>query len=144
MHAAGYLTGAYGCYDLIHALLDGGVVDLGWQCAAWSYGKLDPRAVLYQDQYKGSYDVDEIMAPFYGAWTPTGPQETAMTEDDRAYVKDLVQNNTRALEAFCKNLVQNNTKLVLASLPAGKTEFSKADIESALNQALDGATIDTK
>lgn len=77
LHAAGYRSGAYGNYDLIKALLDAGIVDYGWQAVAWSYGHEDPRAVLLQDKYLGSYDVDEQRAKDLGAWTPTGPQTPA-------------------------------------------------------------------
>jgi hypothetical protein len=77
VHAGtGYLVGAYGDATVITALLQAGVIDLGWQTVAWSYGARvrDPRAALLQDQFNGSYDVDEITNPYYGGWTPHGPQ----------------------------------------------------------------------
>lgn len=80
LHAAGYLSGAYGDYDLIRALLDSGLVDMAWQCAAWSYGKTDHRDRLLQDVYAKSYDVDQIENDYYGGWTPTGAQEAPVTE----------------------------------------------------------------
>jgi hypothetical protein len=76
VRAAGFLSGAYGDADLITALLQGGLIDLGWQTVAWSYGARvrDSRAALLQDQFTPGYDVDEITAAFYGGWMPSGAQ----------------------------------------------------------------------
>lgn len=79
----GILVGAYGDNLVVGHLLGAGVIDLGWQTASWSGTSRDRdvRAVLYQDHFTAGYDVDEIEQPFYGAWTPSGPQPNP-TEDD--------------------------------------------------------------
>lgn len=77
LHAAGYLAGLYGDYDLIVRALS--IVDFGWQTAAWSFHKRDTKAVLYQDEFTQSFDVDELQSTYYGAWTPEGAQTMEVT-----------------------------------------------------------------
>lgn len=74
MRGEGFLSAAYADYDVLVALFQAGLIDVGWQTVAWSYGKRDPKAALLQDTFTQAYDKDEILAPFYGAWTPTGAQ----------------------------------------------------------------------
>lgn len=95
---AGYLVGAYGDKDVIAALLNAKLIDLGWQTAAWSYGARDARAVLFQDRFTQGYDVNEIEHPFYGGWTPHGAQ-TNPTEDPLAGIttNDIANADWHAL-----------------------------------------------
>jgi hypothetical protein len=42
------IVSAYGGYDVIKFLFDEGLIKIGWQTKAWSQGRKDPRASLYQ------------------------------------------------------------------------------------------------
>lgn len=75
LHAAGFLSGAYGDYDVGVALLKARLIDLFWQTVAWSDGKRVVNAVLLQDTFTNGYDKDELLQSFIGAWTPSGPQK---------------------------------------------------------------------
>lgn len=77
--------------------------------------------------------------------------ELVLDDDTRTWLKTLAQNQTQAIIAAVKATNQNVTKqaaalktAVLAALPAGQASYTKADLETALTSALDGATIHTE
>lgn len=126
MRPAGYLIGAYGDKDLLTALLDHKLIDFAWLTTAWSYGAKDARAVLYQDQFHSGFDVDEVEHPYYGAWTPTGPQEEYVPLTDADVVKiwthDLA-NGAPVAEAYAVIVnIQKALAEVLAEVAAIKSK----------------------
>lgn len=76
--AGHYAVGAYGSYDVVAHLLAKGLAKFGWQTLAWSNGKRDPGAVVYQDGaswFHGSADEDLVTGPV-GSWKQTAPTPT--------------------------------------------------------------------
>lgn len=73
-------TGAYGGYGVIKALFDRNLIVFGWQTYAWSNGKLDSRAQLYQYEFYDKktrkhlefehiqVDYDEANHDYFGQW----------------------------------------------------------------------------
>jgi hypothetical protein len=66
-------TGAYGGVNVIKALFDKKLITYGWQTAAWSDGKWDPRAQL--QQYSNDHtiagaavDYDRALSVDFGQW----------------------------------------------------------------------------
>lgn len=59
-------TGAYGGYTTIKALFDSHLIRYGWQTSAWSGGRLDGRAQLYQYLNGSAFDYDRALAADYG------------------------------------------------------------------------------
>lgn len=73
VHAAHFRIGSYGSYRIVEDMLSRRLVDLGWQTAAWSGGKVSSKAALYQNartvRIDGtSVDVDAIRLADYGGW----------------------------------------------------------------------------
>jgi hypothetical protein len=67
-------AGAYGGYEPIKRLLDGGKIAWAWQTYAWSAGRWEPRAQLRQVHNSvvvagGECDIDEAHADDFGQWT---------------------------------------------------------------------------
>jgi hypothetical protein len=70
-HGGYYKVGAYGSYDLVTHLHAAGLIDKGWQTLAWSGGRRDPWAVIYQNgqqRYGGAADVNEVTSTDIGSW----------------------------------------------------------------------------
>jgi hypothetical protein len=68
-------VGGYGGFKVIKYLLDHGLITYGWQTAAWSQGKRDPRAAIYQPatgvHINGvACDNDTATVTDYGQWMP--------------------------------------------------------------------------
>lgn len=90
-----YEIGAYGGYYAIKRLFDAGLITKGWQTVAWSGGKLDPRAVLYQVVSPvpipgGDPDIREhaTTEPDFGQWprpkvAPPTHQAAPITQEDQ-------------------------------------------------------------
>lgn len=86
-------TGAYAGVRVIAGLFDARLITYGWQTYAWSSGRLDSRAQLYQ--YSNNHrvegkdcDYDRALAADFGQWgfasppippPPTGEQPMAIT-----------------------------------------------------------------
>lgn len=63
-----HLCGPYGGYTVVKHQLDRGF-GFAWQTYAWSGGRLDPRAQLYQfDNSNGSYDRDKGLNEDFAQW----------------------------------------------------------------------------
>lgn len=83
-------VGGYGGYKVIKYLLDHGLITYGWQTAAWSQGKQDPRAHIYQPatgvHINGvACDDDTAIQTDYGQWTPgKSPfvEDSTVTKDE--------------------------------------------------------------
>jgi hypothetical protein len=76
-------AGAYGDYQIVHALLNNNLVTEVWQTPAWSHGAIEPNAIVFQriqtvDVGGVQCDVDE--AAGYGLWAY--PREQAVNQDD--------------------------------------------------------------
>jgi hypothetical protein len=74
-----YRVGVYGGYWAVSRLLDAGLAVAGWQTVAWSGGRRDPRAVLYQlagtaPIAGADVDVHEATGPDFGQWPRPGSQ----------------------------------------------------------------------
>lgn len=80
---AGFLVGAYGGADVVQELLRMGVIDVAWVAAAssWSHGTAVTTAHIRQlvdhpihivGFADSAYDVNEVVHPIPGLWTPTG------------------------------------------------------------------------
>lgn len=124
LRAAGYLSGAYGTYDVVKTLLDGAHIDLAWQTSAWSYGNRDPRAVLFQDQYTNAFDVDEIEHPFYGAWTPAGAQPQGDDDLTPIQAQQLADIHAWLIGGTARGQ-KNEGSTIAASLSTLQGEFNK-------------------
>lgn len=67
-------VGAYGGYFVLQRCFDAGVITWGWQTVAWSKGKIEPRAHLYQydtaTRYVGgtSVDLNRNLKEDFGQW----------------------------------------------------------------------------
>ncbi|MHB8511496.1 MAG: glycoside hydrolase domain-containing protein [Actinomycetota bacterium] len=67
--------GAYGGIRIIRWLFDHGLISYGWQTAAWSYGHIDSRACLWQNDFHNSYDGNVVLKPDWGQYPrPARPQ----------------------------------------------------------------------
>lgn len=67
------LVGAYAEYDVIRRLFNDGLISMGWQTYAWSWGAWEPRAQLRQVQNGitvggASCDRNEAHAEYFGQW----------------------------------------------------------------------------
>jgi hypothetical protein len=77
-HGGYYKVGAYGSYDLVTHLHAAGLIDKGWQTLAWSGGRRDPWAVIYQNgqqRYGGAADVNEVTSTDIGSWLDGPPAD---------------------------------------------------------------------
>ena len=67
-----YRVGVYGGFYACSRVLDAGLASMAWQTLAWSGGRRDPRAVIYQtgQTVLGAADVDvhETSAADFGQW----------------------------------------------------------------------------
>jgi hypothetical protein len=77
-------VGVYGGYWVVKYCLDHGAATYGWQTLAWSGGRRDARAQLYQHTVNVSIgrlscDLDTAYAADFGQWRPGGvtPSQTA-------------------------------------------------------------------
>ncbi len=61
-------VGGYGGYWAIKRLFEAGLIAWGWQTVAWSGGQRYPRAVLRQEGFFGSYDMNYTDAADFGQW----------------------------------------------------------------------------
>jgi Domain of unknown function (DUF1906) len=89
-----YKVGVYGGYWAVSRVLDAGLASAAWQTVAWSGGRRDPRAVLYQLAGKvpiagADVNIHEGASPDFGQWPrpgtdqpPAPPAPPAVTEDD--------------------------------------------------------------
>lgn len=73
-------VGGYGSYYVIKRLFDGGRIAWGWQCQAWSGGKVDPRIHMLQVNNAGyvtvggtQCDIDQAWQADFGAMPRGGP-----------------------------------------------------------------------
>jgi len=78
-----YKVGVYGGYWAVSRLLDAGLATAGWQTVAWSGGRRDPRAVLYQFAGKTpiagtDVNIHEGTAADFGQWPRPGHQEASV------------------------------------------------------------------
>lgn len=93
-----YRTGAYGGYYACSRLLDAGLAVMAWQTAAWSGGRRDPRAVLYQlagTTMLGGADVNihEGTSPDFGQWPRPGQPAQNWTDTMIANLPTLAQGD---------------------------------------------------
>jgi Domain of unknown function (DUF1906)/LysM domain len=63
-----HLTGCYGGFWVIKRLFEAGLIGWGWQTVAWSGGQVHPRIAMLQNQFTGSYDVNQAEVDDYGQW----------------------------------------------------------------------------
>jgi hypothetical protein len=78
-----YKVGVYGGYWAVSRLLDAGLVSAAWQTVAWSGGRRDPRAVLYQLAGKvpiagTDVNIHEGASPDFGQWPRPGQKEVSV------------------------------------------------------------------
>lgn len=70
----GFVPGGYGDFTTSGLLRTDGLIDVQWQTSAWSSGRIDTRAHLYQHIYAPSYDLSDIRAAWFGGWGKNGAQ----------------------------------------------------------------------
>jgi hypothetical protein len=63
-----YEVGVYGGYETVKAMLDRGACEFAWQTYAWSGGRVDHRAQLYQYLNGAKYDHDRSQHENFGSW----------------------------------------------------------------------------
>lgn len=99
-------VGGYGGYKVIRYLFDHALISYGWQTAAWSAGKWDPRAAIRQGAQKTiggvACDLNTATAPDYGQWMPgksplVEDDVATLDADDRKFIETTVQTAVNAL-----------------------------------------------
>lgn len=154
-HAAGYLNGVYGEYDLIIHLHSKGLTDVEWQTYAWSGGRLSPEADFYQylngqHMARASVDFDKVEhAAQLGAWWPPGhpvnkptpaPEEdmTPQQAADLAEIKQTVETIAGFFDALPLDKMKTDRLgiLTLLFLAQGKTLSEARAEEAKIVQAL--------
>lgn len=64
-------VGVYGGYNVIESAFDNGTATFGWQALAWSYGRIESRAHIYQDGrfvFDGKAGIDIALQDYIGQW----------------------------------------------------------------------------
>lgn len=137
-----YTVGVYGDDRVVDTVMEAGFALWGWQTAAWSAGRITPRAHVYQQATVVTVggvrcDVDLAVADDFGGWTLTGDQtleEIPMTlfRTDEAAARYLVRKTYfdvlhRELES-----AEIQTRWVTAIVSSGEPDtFLAAVMDSA-------------
>lgn len=85
VRAAGYRAGAYGGIRVTQAMLTDHAVDATWQTVAWSAGRRDAGAHLYQHAqqvFGGACDVNDVLKDDWGWTGSTATTSSETTIDD--------------------------------------------------------------
>lgn len=115
MHAAHFLNGVYGEFDLVNHLVGKKLVEIIWQAYAWSGGQLSPSAGFYQylnGQHLGgaSVDFDQVIHPLkLGVWwppnhpyniAPAAPEDDMSAADVAAVKTEILESEKRVKDHF--------------------------------------------
>ena len=114
-------VGAYGNYDVVKKCFDDNVVKWCWQTYAWSSGRVDERAQIYQysnGQWNDSVDFNEAKDNWGGQWKEIMTLQEFITKYDGKFV-DVSDNS---VQNQCVDLVNAYIMEVLGGEPIYHTD----------------------
>lgn len=117
---AGRPVGCYGGFEVIETVVGGGHAPWGWQCEAWSGGRVSAHAWLLQHATPTvsvpgySIDTNVVLHPVYGAWSDTPISEDDMNATQEAKLDQALMHAAAAEQRATDATAAANAAHVLA------------------------------